>query len=139
MKINKNILICALLLLIMLCVIGAASAEDSSIDENLTISDTDDIAIGEGYSQDGLEVSDSEENLSAEHTVNSYSELTTAITNAADGDTIILNDGTYEFPDSAGTITLTKSLTFKGESKNGVSIVSAGTYSIFSVSDNGIS
>lgn len=139
MKANKKILISVLLVLVMLCVMGSTSAEDTSIDKNLTTSDTDEIAIEEGYSQDGLEVSDSEEKLSAEHTVNSYSELTTAITNADNGDTIKLNDGTYEFPSSTGTITLTKSLTFKGESKNGVSIVSAGTYSIFSVADDGIS
>ena len=38
MKINKNILICALFVLVMLCVIGSASAEDP-LNENLTATD----------------------------------------------------------------------------------------------------
>ena len=90
--------------------------------------------------------SDSDDKLSAEKTVNNYDELKTAITNAADGDTIILNDGIYEFPSSSGsTIVLTdsvasgnyaKSLTFKGATKTGVIINYSGSSSIFTVNDN---
>lgn len=146
MKINKKIIICALLVLIMMCVISSASAEEQ-LNENLTTTD-----MGEEVLDDEpLAVSDSEEELSAydnvnedlcasdgndalgaEHTVNNYDELKTAVTNADDGDTIILNDGTYEFPSSGGSITVDKSLTFKGQTKNGVVLTSLGTYSIFS-------
>lgn len=147
MKINKNLLICALLVLVMLCVVSTASAAEESLDQNLTISDVDEVNIDEpistSESEDVLSVddeqpltaSDNKEVLSAEHTVNNYDELKAAVTSASDGDIIILNDGIYEFPSSGGSISLDKSLTFKGQTKTGVTITSLGTYSIFSGTD----
>mgnify|MGYP003405676545 CR=1 FL=1 len=51
MKINKNLLICALLVLVMLCVVSTASAEDT-INENLTVSDADNVILEEDNSQE---------------------------------------------------------------------------------------
>ena len=144
MKISKNLLICALLMLVMLCVVSTASAEDT-INENLTVSDAQEVILEEDSSQNDLGVLDSEDKLSSEIEVSDYDELKTAVSNAADGDTIILKDGTYAFPDEKGTIALSgstgegnyaKSLTFKGQSKNGVTITSPGNYAIFTAVDN---
>ncbi|MBQ8018390.1 MAG: right-handed parallel beta-helix repeat-containing protein [Methanobrevibacter sp.] len=144
MNTDKKIFICALLALMILLCINGVSAQDT-IDKNLTESDTGEGVIGDDSSLEALEVSDSGEKLGAERTVNNYNELVTACTEAADGDTIILNDGTYEFPESSGSIYLTsstgsgnyaKSLTFKGQTKNGVTIISHGDYAIFQATDN---
>ena len=145
MKIDKKILICAFLTIMVLICINGVSAQDT-IDKNLTTSDAQGGAIGDSDSPDTLEVSDSGEKLGSERTVNSYAELVTACTDAADGDTIILNDGTYEFP-SGGTKAITlsssvgegsyaKSLTFKGQSKGGVTITSLANSPIFTALDS---
>ncbi|WP_298519097.1 hypothetical protein, partial [uncultured Methanobrevibacter sp.] len=60
MKINKNIFICLLLVLVMLCIIGTASATDS-LNENMT-SDASDDAINVETVGDGDLASDSTDN-----------------------------------------------------------------------------
>ena len=144
MKISKNLLICALLVLVMLCVVSTASAEES-LDENLTINYVDEVNLDEPIatsdSEDVLSVddeqpltaSDNKEVLSAEHTVNNFNELQSTITSSNDGDTIILNDGNYIFESG---ISLTKSLTFKGQTKTGVTIT--GDKTIFSVTTENV-
>ena len=55
-------------------------------------------------------------------TVRNSAELATAITNAADGDTIFLFNGTYALAQT----TIDKNLTFEGESEDGVVLVPTG-------------
>ena len=95
MKINKNILICALFVLVMLCVIGSASAEEP-LNENLTATDTggviDDV-------NEELSISDSEDELSAQGdtiTVDcngdgDYTTISAAVGAATGGETIYYN------------------------------------------------
>ena len=137
MKINKNILICALFVLVMLCVIGSASAEEP-LNENLTATDTggviDDV-------NEELSISDSEDELSAQGdtiTVDcngdgDYTTISAAVGAATGGETILIKNGEYV---ESSTIMLTKSLNIVGESKDGVSVKLAESGSISLLESN---
>lgn len=141
MKISKNLLICALLVLVMLCVVSTASAEDT-INENLTVSDADNVILEEDNSQDELEVSDNEEKLSEGNTLTvgegeTYTTIASAVSAASSGDTIFIKNGEYSIDTK---ISPTVSLSFIGESQDGVKITSnTGGINLFESYTNGIS
>lgn len=75
------------------------------------------------------------------HRVETYAELTAAITAAAANDVILLRDGTYEVP--SGTLTVNKSLVLIGESRDGVVIqtpvqAAPGVTSVVTISANNV-
>ena len=133
MKINKKIFICALLVLVMLCVIGTASATDESLDDNSTIL-TQDEAIDE--IAESPAVSDSGDKLSAEGdtiTVDSngggdYTTISAAVGAATGGETIFIKNGDYSIDTK---IEPKVSLSFVGETKDGVKITSVGGINLF--------
>lgn len=113
MKLNKNIFICALLVLMMLVCINAASASDS-LDVNLTAEDASDV----------VSVDADEETLSEGNTIivdsggsGEYTKISDAVSAANGGDTIYIKNGEY-----TDSLTFTKSVNLIGESKEGVSI-----------------
>lgn len=59
------------------------------------------------------------------YTVTDYATLVSAIGSASNGDVILLQDGTYVFPPTT-TFTITKSLTFYGQSRAGVVLQTGG-------------
>ena len=101
MKISKNFLICALLILVMLCVVSTASAADEPLNENLTATDSG----GEidRTVNDELAISDSQEKLSAAGdtiTVDAggsgnYRTISEAVSAASGGETIFIKNGEY--------------------------------------------
>ncbi|WP_405315649.1 right-handed parallel beta-helix repeat-containing protein, partial [Methanobrevibacter sp.] len=111
MKLNKNIFICALLALILLMFIGAASASDT-LEDNLATNTTGDDVIG---------VSDAEDALSEGNTITvdggGDGKISAAVSSAGSGDTIYIKNGEY-----TDSLTFTKSVNLVGESKDGVSI-----------------
>ncbi|MEE3489884.1 MAG: right-handed parallel beta-helix repeat-containing protein, partial [Methanobrevibacter sp.] len=133
MKINKKIFICALLVLVMLCVIGTASATDESLDDNSTIL-TQDEAIDE--IAESPAVSNSGDKLSAEGdtiTVDSngggdYTTISAAVGAATGGETIFIKNGDYSIDTK---IEPKVSLSFVGETKDGVKITSVGGINLF--------
>jgi hypothetical protein len=75
------------------------------------------------------------------HTVSTYAELTTAITEATADDVIFLLDGVYQVP--SGTLTIGKSLRLIGQSRDGVIIqtpvqTAPGVTHAITVSANGV-
>ncbi len=123
----------------MLCVISNASAEDTNIDENLTMSDTDDVSLEEDDSQDTLVVSDSEEKISEGNVITveggGSGKISAAINSASSGDTIFIKNGEYS---ESAKITLTKSLNFVGESQDGVFITLSATNTLFEMIGSGV-
>lgn len=75
------------------------------------------------------------------HRVETYAELTAAITAAAENDVILLRDGAYEVP--SGTLTVNKALVLIGESRDGVVIqtpvqAAPGVTSVVTISANNV-
>lgn len=75
------------------------------------------------------------------HRVETYAELTAAITAAAANDVILLRDGAYEVP--SGTLTVNKALVLIGESRDGVVIqtpvqAAPGVTSVVTISANNV-
>jgi len=142
MKISKNILICALIVLAMLCIVGTASATDESLNDNSTILTQED-AI-----DDVAElpvVSDSENELSASGdtiTVDAsgsegYQTISAAVGAATGGETIFIKNGHYR-ESSRIILPANKPLNFIGESYGGVIITSeADSKGLFYSIENG--
>ena len=138
MKMNKKIFICALLVLIMMCVVSTASATEP-LNDNLTATDTGGV-IDEDINEE-LSISDSEDELSAQGdtiTVDcngggDYTTISAAVGAATGGETIFIKNGEYV---ESSTIKLTKSLNLVGESKDGVSLKLAESGSISLLESN---
>ena len=100
MKINKKIFICALLGLIMLCVVSTASATEP-LNDNITATDTGG-AIDESVNDD-LSISDSMDELSAagdtitvaSDGTGNYDSISAAVAGATGGETIFIKNGEY--------------------------------------------
>lgn len=139
MKINKSLLICALLVLVMLCIVETASATEP-LDENLTATDTEGV-IGEIVNEE-LSVSDSQDKLSAEGdtiTVDAggsgdYQTISAAVGAATGGETIFIKNG--EYTETSKIDIGTKKLTFTGESPDGV-IIKSGDNDLFYTTGSG--
>ncbi|WP_296891044.1 right-handed parallel beta-helix repeat-containing protein, partial [uncultured Methanobrevibacter sp.] len=125
MKIGKNIFICILLVLMLLCCINASSAQD-------TLDDT----LGADISNQ-LEINDTlDDKLSANGDTivvdvngeGQYESISAAVSAATGGETILVRNGEYS---EANTITFTKSVSIVGESQDGVKITGT-TKSLFS-------
>ena len=127
MKINKNILICALFVLVMLCVIGSASAEEP-LNENLTATDTG--GVIDDDVNEKISISDSEDELGGPGdtiTVDcngngDYMTISEAVGAATGGETIFIKNGEYT---EARIADVDKKLSFVGESQDGVIIKSS--------------
>ena len=143
MKISKNLLICALIVLVMLCIVGTASAADEPLNENLTATDSGG-DIG-NIANDELGVCDSQDELSAAGdtiTVDAsgsedYQTISAAVSAASGGETIFIKNGEYS---ESNTIKINKSLNFVGESNDGVSLklAQSGKISLIESNTNGI-
>ena len=103
MKVNKKIFICALLVLIMLCVVSTASATEP-LNENLNATDTSGV-IDDDINEE-LSVQDSEGELSdAGNTITvdcngggDYTTISAAVGAATGGETILIKNGEYTEP-----------------------------------------
>ena len=139
MKINKNILICALFVLVMLCVIGSASAEEP-LNENLTATDT--VGVIDEDINEELGISDSEGELGAQGdtiTVDcngdgDYTTISAAVGAATGGETIFIKNG--EYTETSKIDISTKQLSFNGESSDGV-IIKSGDNDLFYTTGSG--
>ena len=122
-KINKNIFICALLVVMMLFCISTVSAEDNALDNNLASDDAGEIvsASGDTIYVDSSSTSDDEQGTES----SPYKTISAAVNsdNVTGGETIFIKNGNY----SESTITFTKNLNLVGESKDGVAIKSTST------------
>ena len=132
MKITKNIFIFALLVLMLLCCVNAASAEET-FNETLGADVADDLAIdvapGETLSASGdTYVVDGNGN-------GDYTTISDAVSAATGGETIFIKNGEYS---ESAKISVTKSLNFVGESKDGVTIKSTATNGVFETVENGV-
>ena len=133
MKVNKKIFICALLVLIMLCVVSTASATEP-LNENLNATDTSGV-IDDDINEE-LSVQDSEGELSdAGNTITvdcngggDYTTISAAVGAATGGETILIKNGEYTEP---RIIDVDKKLSFVGESQDGVIIKSSDTKGFF--------
>ena len=139
MKISKNLLICALLVLVMLCIVGTASAADEPLNENLTATDSEG-DIG-NVANDELSISDSQDELSAAGdtiTVDAsgsgdYQTISAAVSAASGGETIFIKNGEYSDKGlNYNQLSEGKNLIFEGESKEGVIISYTGSSSFLS-------
>ena len=132
---------CASLVLIMICVIGSASATEP-LNENITATDTGGV-IDEDINEE-LSISDSEDELSAEGdtiTVASdgtgnYNSISAAVGAATGGETIFIKNG--EYTETAKIDIGTKQLSFIGESSDGV-IIKSGDNDLFYTTSSGYS
>ena len=122
-KLNKKILICALLVAVMLFSVSAISAADTVLDNNLASSDAEDVvsASGDTIYVDSSSTSDDEQGTES----SPYKTISAAVNSdkVTGGETIFIKNGTY----SESTITFTKNLNLVGESKDGVAIKSTST------------
>lgn len=141
MKMNKKIFICALLVLIMMCVVSTASATEP-LNDNLTATDTGGV-IDEDINEE-LSISDSEDELSAQGdtiTVDcngggDYTTISAAAGAATGGETIFIKNG--EYTETAKIDIGTKQLSFIGESSDGV-IIKSGDNDLFYTTSSGYS
>ena len=129
MKVNKNIFICALLVLMLLLCVNAASAEDT-LDANLTAEDSGEIAVDEA-SSDVLSAS-GDTYVVDTNGGEDYLTVSSAGSDAAGGETIFVKNGDYSEADA-----LTKSASAAGESQDDVKITDAAD-GILGVADGGI-
>ena len=134
MKINKNIFICALLVLVMLCVIGAASATDDSLNENLTSEDAGDVI---GIDEAGEELGDGDTTIYVDSSydgdeqgteTNPYKTISGAVGAANGGETIFIKNGQYS---ESQAISIGKNLSIVGQSRENVIISSSGSGGAF--------
>ena len=141
MKINKKIFICALLVLIMICVVSTASATEP-LNDNITATDTGG-AIDESVNDD-LSISDSMDELSAagdtitvaSDGTGNYDSISAAVAGATGGETIFIKNG--EYTETSKIDIGTKQLSFIGESQGGV-IIKSGDNDLFSTTGSGYS
>ncbi|MBP3791637.1 MAG: right-handed parallel beta-helix repeat-containing protein [Methanobrevibacter sp.] len=139
MKISKSLLISVLLVLVMLCIIGTASAAEP-LNGNLTTTDSGG-DIDEVVNED-LSISDSQDKLSAAGdtiTVDAggsgdYQTISDAVGAASGGETIFIKNGEYK--ETKKIDIGTKQLTFTGESADGV-IITSGDNDLFYTTGSG--
>ena len=137
MKINKNIFIGALLVLMMMGVISTVSATDSLNNENLTADDAVSVDMGDSiYSSPSTTnelLGDGETTIYVDSSYdgdeqgtedNPYKTISAAASAATGGETIFIKNGEYT---ESQISSLDKQLTFTGESKGGVIIKQGGT------------
>lgn len=137
MKISKNLLICALLVLVMLCVVSTVSAEES-LNENLTANDVSEVI----EVNEPVIASDSSDELSAAGdtiTVDArgsgdYQSISAAVSAASGGETIFIKNG--EYTETSKIDIGTKKLTFTGESPDEV-IIKSGDNDLFYTTGSG--
>ena len=142
MKIDKNLFIGVLLVLVMLCIIGTASAVEP-LNENQTATDVGGEAISD-IADEPVSALDSEGELSAAGdtiTVASdgtgdYSSISAAAGAATGGETIFIKNG--EYTETAKIDIGTKQLSFIGESQGGV-IIKSGDNDLFYTTSSGYS
>ena len=121
-KLNKNIFICALLVLMLLVCINAASASDSLNQEIASdVSPTEDVSLSSSVDNEVL--SESGDTLIVDSNgEGDYRTISDAVGNATGGETIFIRDGNYS---ESNTITFTKSLSLVGQSQDGVKVTGA--------------
>ena len=122
-KLNKKILICALLVAVMLFSVSAISAEDTALDNNLASSDAEDVvsASGDTIYVDSSSTSDDEQGTES----SPYKTISAAVNSdkVTGGETIFIKNGNYS---ENSVVKITKSLSIVGESKDGVSLKYTG-------------
>ena len=120
-KMNKNILICALLVVMMLFCVSTVSAEDNALDNNLASSDAGDVISAEGDTiyVDSSSTSDDEQGTES----SPYKTISSAVGKATGGETIFIKNGNYS---ESSVVKITKSLSIVGESQDGVSLKYTG-------------
>ena len=141
MKVNKKIFICALLVLIMMCVVSTASATEP-LNENITATNTGGV-IDEDINEE-LSILDSEDELSAagdtitvaSDGTGNYDSISSAVAGATGGETIFIKNG--EYTETAKIDIGTKQLSFIGESQGGV-IIKSGDNDLFYTTSSGYS
>ena len=140
MKTNRKIIICALLVLVMLCVISSASANDS-INENLaTNATTDEVISIDASADEDVVASDASEVLKEGNTITvsggGTGKISAAVNGASSGDTIYIENG--EYTENAKIDIGTKQLSFIGQSQEGV-IITSGDNDLFYTTGSGYS
>ena len=131
MKFNKKILICALLVLMILCCVNAVSAVEP-LNDTLETSDTGVIALDE--SDDALSASGDTFVVDA-NGGGDYTSISSAVSAATGGETIFIKNGEYTIPLKSTmktcngyevpeciTFINTQNVSFIGESRDGVII-----------------
>lgn len=142
MKIDKNLFIGVLLVLVMLCIIGTASAAEP-LNENQTATDAGGEAISD-IADEPVAASDSEGELSAagdtitvaSDGTGNYDSISAAVAGATGGETIFIKNG--EYTETAKIDIGTKQLSFIGESQGGV-IIKSGDNDLFYTTGSGSS
>ena len=135
-KLNKKILICALLVAVMIFSVSAISAADTALDNNLASSDAGDVisASGDTIYVDSSSTSDDEQGTES----SPYKTISAAVNSdkVTGGETIFIKNGNYS---ESAKISPTKSMSFVGESQDGVKITSSSsTAGIFEMYESGI-
>ncbi|WP_407376374.1 Ig-like domain repeat protein [Methanobrevibacter sp.] len=122
-QINKNIFICALLVVMVLFCISTASAEEITLDNNLASDDAGEIvsASGDTIYVDSSSTSDDEQGTES----SPYKTISAAVNSdkVTGGETIFIKNGNYS---ESSVVKITKSLSIVGESKDGVSLKYTG-------------
>ena len=94
-KMNKNIFICALLVVMMLFCVSTVSAEDNALDNNLASSDAGDVISAEGDTiyVDSSSTSDDEQGTES----SPYKTISSAVNSdkVTGGETIFIKNGNY--------------------------------------------
>ena len=121
-KLNKNIFICALLVLMLFVCVNAASASDSLNQEIASdVSPTEDVSLSSSVDNEVL--SESGNTLIVDsNDGGDYRTISDAVGNATGGETIFIRNGEYS---EANTIVFSKSLSLVGESQDGVKVTGA--------------
>ena len=131
MKINKNIFICALLVLMLLACVNAVSA-DESLNETLGTDAVDDVVVADAPAEE-LSASGGTYVVDA-NGGGDYSSISDAVSAASGGETIFIKNG--EYTETSKIDIGTKQLTFTGESQDGV-IIKSGDNDLFYTTGSG--
>ena len=131
MKISKNIFICALLVLMLLCCVNAVSAEES-LNETLASDTVDEVVVADAPVE---ELSASGDTLIVDaNGGGDYTSISAAVSAASGGETIFIKNG--EYTETSKIDIGTKQLTFTGESQDGV-IIKSGDNDLFYTTGSG--
>ena len=131
MKINKNIFICALLVLMLLCCVNAVSAEES-LNETLATDTVDEVVVADAPVEE-LSASGDTYVVDA-NGGGDYTSISAAVSAASGGETIFIKNG--EYTETSKIDIGTKQLTFTGESQDGV-IIKSGDNDLFYTTGSG--
>ncbi|WP_406535351.1 hypothetical protein, partial [Methanobrevibacter sp.] len=131
MKINKNIFICALLVLMLLCCVNAVSAEES-LNETLGADTVDEVVVADAPVEE-LSASGDTYVVDA-NGGGDYTSISAAVSAASGGETIFIKNG--EYTETSKIDIGTKQLTFTGESQDGV-IIKSGDNDLFYTTGSG--